>query len=269
MHYEEKQKHIRQEEFPLVSVITPLYNSASFIFKTVSSLQTQSYTHWELLIVDDHSTDDSVAIIEAMAIKDSRINLYKISKNKGAASCRNYAIDIANGDYMAFLDSDDLWHPEKLMKQISFMRKHACDVSFTSYLHINEKGDSLGKRIVALNSLSYKKQKRNNYIGNLTGIYHVARLGKILAPDLRKRHDWALWLEAIKRSGKPALGLQEDLAYYRIREGSMSSNKLNLIKYNFAFYRKYLGYSWVRSNLCLLRFLWEYFIIRPKQIETF
>jgi teichuronic acid biosynthesis glycosyltransferase TuaG len=265
----ENQKHIKDEELPLVSVITPLYNASSFISETISSLQKQSHTRWEHLIVDDCSSDNSVKIVEELALDDSRIELFKTSENKGAASCRNYAINQANGEFIAFLDSDDLWHPEKLEKQISFMRRHSCHVSYTSYLHINEMGKPIGKRIVALPSLSYKKEKKNNYIGNLTGVYNAAVLGKILAPNLRKRQDWALWLEAIKRSGKPAKGLQEDLAYYRIREGSISSNKFNLIQYNFAFYRKYLGYSWLVSSLYLLRFLWEYFIVRPKQIETY
>jgi hypothetical protein len=98
-------------------------------------------------------------------------------------------------------------------------------------------------------------------------MYELNRIGKVLAPRIRKRQDWAVWLEAIKKSGKPALGIQEDLASYRIREGSISSNKLNLVKYNFWFYRSYLGHSWIASTGYLLRFFWEYFLIRPQQIE--
>ena len=170
--------------------------------------------------------------------------------------------------YIAFLDSDDLWLPDKLRKTtvILWFQKN-CDVSFTSYLHIDENSNQLNKRIKALASLSYNKQHSNNYIGNLTGMYNATVLGKIIAPNIRKRQDWAVWLEAIKRSGKPALGLQEDLAFYRVRKGSISANKMNLVSYNFQFYRKYLGHYWLASGYYLLRFFWEYFLIRPKQIE--
>ena len=250
---------------PLVSIIIPVYNRVHLLIDTLKSVLDQSYTNWEHVIVDDCSTDNSVKIVDEFASNDSRIKLFKKLNNEGTASCRNYAINQSCGDYIAFLDSDDLWHPEKLKRQISFMRKNSCHVSYTSYVHIDEIGNLIGKRIIALPALSYEKEKRNNYIGNLTGVYHAAELGKILAPDLRKRQDWALWLAAIKRSGKSAKGLQEDLAYYRIRGDSISSKKLNLIQYNFAFYRKYLGYSLLKSSLYFLLFLWEYFIIRPKQ----
>ena len=121
--------------------------------------------------------------------------------------------------------------------------------------------------LVALPSLSYQKQHTNNYIGNLTGIYHARSLGKIFSPNIRKRQDWAVWLEAIKKSGQVAVGIQEDLAFYRVRKGSMSSSKVKLVKYNFQFYRNYLKYSWGKSVVCLLRFFWEYFLVRPKYIK--
>jgi len=265
MHYEEKIKLINNP--PLVSIITPLFNAEKFIAQTLLSVQNQTYTHWEHIIVDDASNDTSFKIVEKQAQNDSRIHLIKLPINKGAAFCRNHATEVAKGHYIAFLDSDDLWHPNKLEKQIKFMQVHNCEVSYTSYLHIDEKGNFLHKRIKALPKLSYSKQRRNNYIGNLTGIYNTARLGKIQAPNIRKRQDWAVWLEAIKKSKKPALGIQEDLAYYRVREGSMSARKWNLIHYNFKFYRKYLRYSWFASVFYLFIFFWEYFLVRPKQIE--
>jgi glycosyltransferase involved in cell wall biosynthesis len=267
MQYEEKKKHTNLMDTPLVSVITPLYNAAKFITQTITSVQNQTYTNWEHLIVDDASSDDSIKIVEALSEKDTRIKLIKTSKNQGAAVCRNIATEKASGKFIAFLDSDDLWHPEKLEKQIAFMLNENCAVSHTSYLQIDEQGNSLNKRIKALASVSFIKQHSNNYIGNLTGIYNVDEVGKIIAPNIRKRQDWAVWLEAIKRCGKPALGLQEDLAYYRVREGSMSANKVNLIEYNFRFYKEYLGYSWLTSVFYLLRFFWEYFLVRPQQIE--
>ncbi|RMB57962.1 glycosyltransferase family 2 protein [Dokdonia sinensis] len=253
----------------LVSIITPLYNGAQFIAQTVASIQAQTYQNWEQLIVDDFSTDDSLAIVKNLAQSDKRIKVISLSQNKGAAHARNEATAVAQGKYVAFLDADDLWHPEKLERQIAFMQQHDCAVSYTNYLHIDEDGSMLNKRIKAMPRLSYKKQHANNYIGNLTGIYDVEKVGKIDAPNIRKRQDWAVWLEAIKKAGKPALGLQEDLACYRIREGSMSANKMNLVKYNHQFYREYLGYSAVKSSFFLLLFFWEYFVVRPKWIEKF
>jgi len=254
---------------PLVSIITPLFNAEKFIAQTLESVQNQTYSNWEHIIVDDASKDNCIAIVEKQAQHDPRIQLIKFLENKGVAFCRNHATELAKGDYIAFLDSDDLWHPRKLERQIHFMEENNCEVSLTSYLHMDKAGNLLNKRIKAFPLLSYKKQHCNNYIGNLTGIYKASKLGKIQAPSIRKRQDWAVWLEAIKKSGKPALGIQEDLAYYRVREDSISSNKRNLVKYNFKFYHEYLGYSWLTSVFYLLRFFWEYFFIRPKQIEKF
>jgi len=251
----------------LISIITPSFNAEKFISETIISIQKQSYTNWELIIVDDASSDKTISIIKEYSNKDYRIKFVKNTINRGAAFCRNLAIDLAKGTYLAFLDSDDLWHFQKLEKQIQFMIDNNNSVSFTSYLHIDENGNSLKKRIVALASLSYKKQFKNNYIGNLTGIYNTEVLGKIISPNLRKRQDWAMWLEAIKRNNKPAIGLQEDLAYYRVRKNSISSRKINLLKYNFLFYRNYLKHSIIASCYHLLRFLFEYFFVRPKQIQ--
>ena len=267
MPLEEKKKLINLASQPLVSIVTPLYNAAPFIAKTIQSVLDQTYQNWELLIVDDASTDKGPDIVLDFCGNDTRIKFYPNKTNNGAAHCRNQATREATGDYIAFLDADDLWHRNKLEKQLIFMQERDCDVSYSSYLHIDELGNTLNKRVQALTELSYKKQHKNNYIGNLTGIYNVTRLGKIIAPNIRKRQDWAVWLEAIKKSGKPALGLQEDLAFYRIRQNSISANKRKLIKYNFAFYNTYLGYSWVKSAFCMIQFFWEYFIVRPKHIK--
>ncbi len=252
---------------PLVSVITPLYNASTYIIKTIESLQNQTYSHWEQLIVNDFSSDNSLEVVEQLSKNDSRIRIVTLDKNYGAAYCRNRATEIANGEYIAFLDADDLWHPEKLEKQLSFMQDNNAVVSYTNYLHIDKEGKSLGKRIKALPKLTYQKQHSNNYIGNLTGIYNVSKIGKIIAPNIRKRQDWAVWLEAIKKSNRPALGLQEDLAYYRVHEESMSANKWNLVTYNFSFYKTYLGYSWIKASFWLLRFFYEYFFKRVQWIE--
>jgi glycosyltransferase involved in cell wall biosynthesis len=267
MRYEERKKPIDYNALPLVSVITPVYNAASFIAQTITSIQKQSYQNWELIVVDDASTDQGPAIISRLAQQDARIQFHPLSENHGAAYCRNMATKFARGDYIAFCDADDLWFPQKLEKQVSFMETERCLVSFSSYLHIDEDGHSLQKRVRAMPYLTYRKQRRNNYIGNLTGMYNASAIGKIEAPNIRKRQDWAVWLEAIRRSGSPALGIQEDLAYYRVRPGSISANKLKLVRHNYLFYRKHLAYGPLKSLYFLLLFFREYFFVRPTHIE--
>lgn len=266
MHYEEKKEHINNSDSPLISVITPLYNASKFILQNIESVQSQTYSNWEHIIIDDASTDESATIVKELASVEPRITFIQLAKNHGAAHCRNLATEKAKGNYIAFLDSDDYWHTSKLEKQIKAMQHKNALVSFTSYIQVDEEGKNLLKIVKALPSLSYKKQLRNNYIGNLTGMYNAKLLGKIMSPNIRKRQDWAMWLEAIKRSEKPALGLQEDLAYYRVRKDSISANKLNLVKYNYLFYRS-LGFNSLKSGFFLLVFFWEYFLVRPKQIQ--
>lgn len=252
----------------LISIITPLYNSEAFIAKTIHSILNQTHTNWELILIDDNSQDQTIAIVTSFVNQNPNIKLLQNKENVGAALSRNKGIEEAKGDYIAFLDADDLWKPEKLEKQLSFMEANDCDVCFSSYEHINEAGEPLHKCIKALPVLTYKKYLKSNYIGNLTGIYNAKRLGKIKSPNLRKRQDWLLWLAAIKKSGKPAKSVQESLAYYRVRENSMSSNKFGLLKYNYWVYRKGLGFSTIKSMYSMLVFLWEHFFVKSKQTIT-
>ncbi len=254
-------------QLPLVSIITPIYNSQDFLEATLTSVQNQTYSNWELILVDDASTDSSEKIANQFCAEDSRIRYEKFSFNQGPAISRNRAIELATGDYIAFLDSDDFWAPDKLEIQVGFMQKHDCDVSFSSYLLVDEEGNSLGKRVAAMPVLTYQKLLRNNYIGNLTGIYRSKTIGKVFSPQIRKRQDWGVWLEAIKRSGKPALGIQSDLSFYRKRKNSVSTNKFGLLKHNFLFYKNHLNQSWPKATISMGKFLWEYFMVRPKLIE--
>ena len=267
MRFVERKKLIDVRTNQLVSVIMPVYNSSKFISEAIESVLVQTYTNWELIIVDDASTDKTSQIIEKISEVEPKIIFIKLSTNQGPGFCRNKATEIAQGEYIAFLDSDDLWTPNKLEVQLNFMLKNNCKVSFTSYLHIDEMGHSLNKRIKAMRILPFKKQFRNNYIGNLTGMYDTASLGKIQSPRMSKRQDWALWLEAIKRSQNPAKGIDQDLAFYRVRQGSVSSNKIGLLRHNYNFYKKHLGYSMPTSLYFMSLFLWEYFFIRPNFIE--
>ncbi|WP_298515431.1 glycosyltransferase [uncultured Kordia sp.] len=249
---------------PLVSVITPTYNTEAFISETIDSVRAQSYTNWEMVIVDDASSDATVDILKKYAASDSRIKVHILETNSGAAIARNTAIENASGDYIAFLDADDLWKPEKLTKQIAFMQEKDIAVCFSSYELMDEQGKSLGKMIKALPKVNFSKMLKSNYVGNLTGIYNAEKLGKVYMPNIRKRQDWALWLTLIKKVGF-AYSLEEPLAKYRVRENSISSNKLNLLKYNYTIYRKALKFGAFKSSLYLIRFLIEHFFIKPQQ----
>lgn len=254
-------------EQPLVSIITPMYNSSKFILDCIKSIQNQTYQNWELWLIDDASKDNTLEVIKPFVEKDSRINLLENSNNSGAAVSRNLGIEIANGDYIAFLDADDLWLPKKLEIQLKALQEANADVCFSSYYQINESGTTRLALVKALPELSYKKQLKSNYIGNLTGIYNVKTLGKITSPNLRKRQDWLLWLKAIKNSNKAALGINEPLALYRVRASSMSSNKLKLVKHNYWVYKRGLGFSTLKSVVMLTVFLKEHFFIKSKYIE--
>lgn len=213
-----------------VSVVTPNYNCEKFIAGTINSVLNQTYTNWEMLIVDDCSTDNSYEIACKYAEKDSRIKVFRNEKNSGAAISRNKAIENANGEYVAFLDSDDIWLPEKLEKQIKFMKENNCDFSFTEYEHIDEDNNSLNKFANVTKNLSYKKMMLHCWPGCLTVIYNQNAVGKVYANDIKKNNDHALFLKVLKNC-KNGMGIHECLAKYRIRKGSISSKKTSIIKY--------------------------------------
>ncbi|TBN00175.1 glycosyltransferase family 2 protein [Hyunsoonleella flava] len=251
-----------------VSIITPTYNSERFIKATIQSVLSQTYTNWELLIIDDASTDGTLEIINGFISKQKNINVLQNQVNQGAAVSRNLGIKKASGDFIAFLDSDDLWKPSKLEKQVEFMIKHNIDVCFSSYDLMDENGKLLYKTVKALPKLTYKKFLKCNYIGNLTGMYNAGTLGKVYSPNLLKRQDWLIWLKAVEKSKKPTMGIEEPLAIYRVRKKSISSNKINMLKYNYLVYRKGLGFSVPKSISSLMVFLYEYFFVKSKQTVT-
>lgn len=252
----------------LVSIVTPMFNNENVIKETINSVVNQSYTNWELLLIDDASSDNTKSTVNGFIDSDSRIKLFEHKENKGAAEARNLGTKMAEGKYIAFLDADDLWRPNKLELQVKQLNTNTIDVCFGSYELIDSESRSLNKKVTALQTLSYKKLLKANYIGNLTGIYNSKKLGKIYTKDLKKRQDWLLWLEALKRSQYPAHGIIETIADYRITEGSLSSNKFNLIKHNFNAYRKGLGFSFIKSLLYLLQFFYEHLVVKKRLITT-
>ena len=221
---------------PLVSVITPVYNSEKFLGETIQSIQKQTYAHWELFLVDDGSTDRSMEIAESFAKKDSRISIIQLQTNQGAAGARNEGINCANGKYVAFLDSDDLWMPEKLELQVHFMEANQYVFSFTSYRIIRENGEKRDKVVHAPEVVTYNSLLKNTIIGCLTVMLNIDVLGKVQMPTIRTRQDFVLWLTILKR-GYQAYGLNEELACYRKVSTSISSNKLHAAKRNWSIYR--------------------------------
>lgn len=222
---------------PLVSIITPVYKAEKFISETIKCVQEQTYQNWEMLLVNDQSPDDSVEIINKFAEQDKRIRLLNLEKNSGAAIARNTAIKNSKGNYIAFLDSDDLWHPEKLTKQIKFMEERNLAFTFTGYELMDEDGVKKGKIVQVPESIDYDGLLKNTIIGCLTVVLNKEKIGEIEMVNIRTRQDFVLWLNILKR-GHIAHGLNEVLAFYRKVEGSISSNKVKAAKRNWEVYRK-------------------------------
>ena len=221
----------------LISIITPSYNSKDFIPETIASVLAQTYQSWEMIIVDDCSSDRSVAYIQSLIDGDDRFKLIALDQNVGAAKARNIAIQEAKGRYIAFLDSDDIWYANKLERQIDFMKKSDISLSYSSYYSIDEFSGEVINEIIIPKKIDYFELLKQNIIGCLTAMYDTKVLGKVYMPDIRKRQDFALWLKILKMVPY-AYGIDEPLAYYRIREDSISNNKLKASLYNWKMYRE-------------------------------
>ena len=247
----------------LVSIITPTYNSEKYIASTIQSVQNQSYKNWELHIIDDCSTDDTVEIVNSAVKIDDRIHLHILPLNKGTGEARNIGVAHSKGTYISFLDSDDLWKPNKLEDQLEFMNKNNLPFTFSFYDCIAEDGTNLNIRKEAPSMITYKKLFFCNYIGNSTAIYNAEILGKIPINNRRKRQDWMLWLTILKKI-KEAQPFPNALSYYRIRKNSISSSKMELLKFNFNVYHKFHKLNFLLSACCLLAFIYTQIIIKPR-----
>lgn len=221
----------------LVSVVVPVYNAEKFIKDTIQTVKNQTYKNWELILVDDCSTDNSVDIINENM--EERIKLVKLEINSGAAICRNKGIEKAKGRYIVFLDSDDLWKEEKLEKQLEFMKENECSFSFTSYEFANSEGIPNGKVVQVPSKINYKQALKNTTIWTSTVMFDMSKLSKdvIEMPNIRKGQDTATWWKILK-TGVEAYGLNENLSIYRRSSGTLSSNKLQALKRTWNLYRK-------------------------------
>lgn len=228
------------------SIITPSYNSSKFFFETISSVYAQTFSDWEMIVVDDCSSDNSVEIIQGFVTQDSRIKLIQLQKNSGAAVARNKAIEVAKGRYIAFLDSDDLWLPGKLEKQLAFMQSNNVPFSYTAYDKVDENGRVFG-HIGVPERVSYSDLLKTCSIGCLTAMYDTEYFGKVYMPINTKREDFATWLQLLKKVDY-AYGLNETLAQYRVYQNQTSAKKVKMAKENWHLYREIEGLNLIKAS---------------------
>ena len=218
----------------LVSIITPAYNSGRFVGESIRSVLAQTYSHWEMIIVDDASTDSTRN--EIGKFDDPRIRYVRLNHNVGGAEARNTALRMARGRWIAFLDSDDVWHPDKLEHQINFMERNGYGFSYTAYSEMDEDGKLLGTHISGPEHITRNGMIAYCWPGCLTVMYDADRIGLVQAPHIRKNNDYALWLLVSRYSDCHLLS--ENLAVYRVRTGSVSDHGyVTLIKWHYRLFR--------------------------------
>ena len=241
-----------ENERPLVSIVTPVYNAGSYIAGTIESVLAQDCDNWELILVDDLSTDNSVSVIEGF-LTDTRIRLVRGTRKLGAAKARNEGIKIARGGYLTFLDADDLWKETKLSRQLAFLKRNHAAFSFTSYEFGDTDARPTGRIVHAPEKLNYRQALSRTVIFTSTVMFRLSESGSATAlsktdcffPDCPSE-DTALWWR-ILRSGYSAAGLDEVLTVYRRPSGSLSSNKLTAIKRIWNLYRREEGFNILKS----------------------
>lgn len=243
----------------LVSIITPSFNSAKFIAETIQSVQNQTYQNWEMIIVDDGSSDETENVVLSIIEKDKRIQFYKLNQNSGPAVARNTGIEKASGDYMTFIDADDIWFPTFIENNIKTIQETGIPFVFSSYKRANEQLEFVYSDFVVPNKVSYTDILKSNSISCLTAFLDIKKLGKKYMPLIRKRQDMGLWLNYLKVIPF-AHGIQETQAIYRIRENSLSRKKSDLIKYQWQFYREVEKLNVIQSAYYMLHWMYRGFM---------
>lgn len=236
-----------------VSIIIPVYNAEKFIGKTIESVLNQTYKNWEILIFNDKSKDNSLKIIKKYSEKNKRIKFVDSKENVGVVAARNKLIEIATGEFIAFLDADDYWKQNKLEKQIKFMLKNNALISCTEYTRVTEDEKEIND-IIIKEIITYEDMLKNNYLGCLTVIYNANKLGKRYFKEREKNEDYVLWLEIVKET-KIIFGLKENLAFYRVLNNSRSSNKIKAAKDRWNVYRKIERLSLFKSIYYFLQYV--------------
>lgn len=208
----------------LVSVVMPTYKCGSFIAESIKSVQAQTYENWKLIVVDDCSCDDTISIVQELMKNEDRIQLYLNSSNSGAAVSRNTALRHANGRWIAFLDSDDLWEPTKLEKQIKFMEENGYAFSYHEYVEIDEQDKELGVHVSGKEHVSKFDMFACCWPGCLSVMYDASKIGLIQINDIKKNNDTAMWLKVIRKAD--CYLLPECLGKYRRRANSITPKPL-------------------------------------------
>lgn len=222
---------------PLVTVITPAYNASRFIEDTILSVQKQTYVNWEhLVVIDCNSKDNTDELVQKISEKDPRVKCVNSPEAYGAAQNRNVGLKLAQGDLIAFIDADDLWHPEKLQKQVDFMTKNHCDFSYTGFTRISENSKNLGSYLSVPEKLDYNFLLKDNRIGCLTAMIRKSAFSGVSFQN-EGWEDLSLWLKLLKQTPY-AYGINESLAFYRIVNGSRSNNKFFSAKLKWLTFRK-------------------------------
>ena len=234
----------------LVSIVMPMYNSEKFLSDAIESVLAQTYTRWELLITDDCSTDKSRDIASSYVKRDKRIHLFNLERNSGAAMARNNSINKARGRFLAFIDSDDWWYPDKLESQINFMLRNNVEFCFSAFEYADQDLNVTGVSFKPI-KISYSSMKVDCNVGTPGVVIDIKSLGKVYMPLIEVSEDWATWINVTKKTGY-AYAINRPLWKYRSVEGSLSSNKLKLVKGNIHMYRSILGYSQVKSFFILI-----------------
>ena len=222
----------------LVSIIMPSYNCGKYVEETIRSVQIQTYQNWEIIFVDDCSTDDSVKKVSTLREKDQRIKLFRNQCNSGAAVSRNYALREAKGKWIAFLDSDDLWEPQKLEKQVRFMEENGYKFSYTCYQEKDSEGSLTGVSVSGPKHVTKAGMFAFCWPGCLTVMYDAKEIGLVQIEDIKKNNDYAMWLKVCQKAD--CYLLAENLAKYRRgRSGSVSSHSiLTMISWHFKLWHK-------------------------------
>ena len=238
-----------------MSIVMPLYNSERHVRDAIKSVQNQTLEEWELCITDDCSTDSSAEIVAEVAAKDSRVKLFRQTNNQGAAAARNVSLENAKGRFVAFLDADDLWHPEKLEKQVSFMLQRDVAFSCASYAVIGEDGCLLGRTVTMPEVSNLEFYLANNYLQTVGIMADVTKVEKSLLrmPKMTRRQDAATWIQVLQ-AGHSCYGVQQVLCYYRRAKHSLSSNKVKAVVGTWKLYRQVVGLKFPKATYCFVRY---------------
>lgn len=254
---------------PLVTVITPVYNSAHWLAETLASVRAQTFTDWEHILVDDRSTDDSLSIIHAMSAQDPRVRFLQTDRNSGPSVARNLALEAAAGRYVAFLDADDLWLPDKLKICVDAMVRNEWEFIYHDYRHMSQDGARVGALISGPNELNMRTLHTRRGAGCLSVMLDRERLDwfRFPASERYQHEDFCGWLSLVKR-GYFGYRVPFDLGRYRLLETSRSANRLKGAKYSWRIYREVSNLSLPRAAVWWLQYAWNTFwmhrLARPR-----